>query len=232
MNDSGRHRCVLLVMTCVVILWATRPGMGLVVSEVMYHPVDGAEMLEFIELYNNRAVFEDLTGYAFTNGIQYAFEPGTIIGPKEYLVVARDPSALKAAYGSSGVHGPFAGRLSNDGERIELSNSNGEIVISFRYDDERPWPASPDGTGHSLILSNPGGDSEEASSWSPSTFIGGTPGRPDVVQVGQKDPTLITLVDVGHPGRYFKGTEEPSPARGGVNLVTQHVYRRHTGRAG
>jgi len=208
-------------MTCVVALWATQPGMGLVVSEVMYHPVEeggtrfGAETLEFIELYNNRAVFEDLTAYAFTNGIRYVFEPGTIIGPKEYLVVAFDPAALEAAYGVSGVHGPFTGRLSNDGERIELSNSNGEIVISFRYDDERPWPASPDGTGHSLILAKPGADPEEASTWSPSTFIGGTPGGPDEVQVVPEDPALVTLVDVGHPGRYFKGTEEPSPGPGG-----------------
>ena len=221
MKDQGRHRWRLLAMTCVVaLLWATRPGMALVVSEVMYHPVEdggtplGDETLEFIELYNNRAVFEDLTGYAFTNGIRYTFEPGTIIGAREYLVVARDPNALEAAYGVSGVHGPFTGRLNNDGERIELSNSNGEIVISFRYNDGRPWPASPDGTGHSLILSKPGGDPEEASTWSPSTFIGGTPGGPDEIQVKPEDPNLVTLVDVGHPGRYFKGTKEPSPGPG------------------
>ena len=188
--------------------------MGLVVSEVMYHPAEGEGTYEFIELYNNRAVFEDLTGYAFTNGIGYMFEPGTIIGPKEYLVVACEPAALEAAYGIGGVHGPFDGRLSNEGERVELSNSNGEIIISFRYNDGRPWPASADGAGHSLILAKLGGDPEEASTWSPSTFIGGTPGRPDGVQVGPEETTLVTLVDVGHPGRYFKGTEEPSPIRG------------------
>jgi len=220
MKDQGRHWCSLLVMTFVVALWTTQPVMGLVVSEVMYHPVeeggtpDGDETLEFIELYNNRAVFEDLTGYAFTNGIQYAFEPGTIIGAKEYLVVARDPNAVETAYGISPprrVHGPWTGRLNNDSERVELSNACGEIIISFRYNDGRPWLASPDGTGHSLILAKQGGDPEEWSTWSPSTFIGGTPGGPDEAQVGPPDPTLVTLVDVGHPGRYFKGTEEPSP---------------------
>jgi hypothetical protein len=189
--------------------------MGLVVSEVMYHPVGGGEALEFIELYNNRAVVEDLTGYAFTNGISYTFAPGTIIGAKEYLVVARDPAALEAAYEITGAYGPYTGRLSNDGERVELSNGNGEIIISFRYDDELPWPAAPDGTGHSLILAKPGGDPDEAPTWSPSTFIGGTPAAPDVVQAEPEDPTLVTLVDVGHPGRYFKGTEEPSPGAGG-----------------
>ena len=214
MKDQGQHRSILLAMACVAVLWATQPCMALVVSEVMYHPADVGEAFEFIELYNNRAVFEDLTGYAFTNGIQYTFEPGTILGGKEYLVVARDPSALETAYGITGAYGPFSGRLSNDGERIELSNGNGEIVISFQYDDEMPWPASPDGAGHSLILAKLGGDREEASTWSPSMFIGGTPGAPDEVQVEPEDPTLVTLVDVGHPGRYFKGTKEPSPGAG------------------
>ncbi|MHC4556292.1 MAG: lamin tail domain-containing protein, partial [Planctomycetota bacterium] len=222
MKDQGRYRNVLLAMTCIVALWATRPCMGLVVSEVMYHPVEegrtpaGDENLEFIELYNNKAVFEDLSGYGFTNGIGYTFAPGTILAAKEYLVVARDPAAVEAAYGINGVYGPFSGRLNNDGERIELSNGNGEIIISFRYNDGRPWPASPDGTGHSLILSKLGGDPEESSSWSPSTYIDGTPGGPDEVQVGPEDPTLVTLVDVGHPGRYFKGNEEPSPGAGGI----------------
>jgi len=79
--------------------------MGLVVSELMYHPAEGGGTYEFIELYNNRAVFEDLTGYSFTNGIRYVFELGTIIGPKEYLVVACDPTALEAL--AELVNGPW-----------------------------------------------------------------------------------------------------------------------------
>ena len=222
MRGSERHRCYLLVMVCTLLLWATQPVMGLVVSEIMYHPVEegntpsGDENLEFIELYNNRAVFEDLSGWAFTNGIGYEFAPGTILGAKEYLVVARDPNAVEAAYGISGVDGPFTGRLNNDGERVELSNPWGEIIISFRYNDGRPWPANCDGTGHSLNLLKPGGDPEEGTTWSASTYIGGTPGGPDETQVEPEDPTLVTIVDVGHAGRYFKGTEEPSPGGGGV----------------
>jgi hypothetical protein len=189
--------------------------MALVVSEVMYHPADEDETLEFIELYNDRVVFEDLGGYAFTNGIEYKFASDTILEAGQHLVVARDPAALVAEYGISNVYGPFIGRLDNDGERVELSNENGEIIISFRYNDGMPWPVSADGTGHSLILARLGGDPEQASTWASSTFIGGTPGGPDQVQAEPEDPTLVTLVDIGHPGRYFKGTEEPSPGAGG-----------------
>jgi len=220
MLNQGRHPYNLLGIICALTLWTAQPGMALMVTEVMYHPVEvgqtpaGDENLEFIELYNNRAVFEDLSGYEFTRGIHNTFAPGTILGAREYLVVARDPAAVEAAYGITGVH-DFSGKLDNNGERIELSNEVGEIIISFRYNDSSPWPSSPDGTGHSLILARPGGDPEEASTWAPSTLIGGTPGGPDEIQVEPEDPTQVTIVDLGHPGRYFKGTKEPSPAPGG-----------------
>jgi len=211
MSSPQQRWYVLLAMIFAIILSTGSRSMALVVSEVMYHPTDDGETLEFIELYNNRAVFEELGGCAFSDGIEYVFEPNTILESRQYVVVARDPAALEAAYGITGVLGPFTGRLSNDGERVKLCNGNGEIVISFRYDDRHPWPVSPDGTGHSLILAKAGGDREEGSTWAASTLIGGTPGLPDQVQVEPEDPTLLTLIDVGHPGRYFKGTEEPSP---------------------
>ena len=223
MEGKERPLLGLLALACLVVLWTAQSGRALVVSELMYHPVEeggtpsGEENLEFIELYNDRGVFEDLSGYAFTNGIEYTFAPGTILGAKQYLVVAQDPAAVQAAYGITGVYGPFeSGRFDNDGERIELSNSSGEILISFRYNDTWPWPRSADGTGHSLFLAKLSGDPEEASSWSPSMFIGGTPGGPDESQTAPGEVTVVTLVDVGHPGRYFKGTKEPSPGAGGI----------------
>jgi len=220
MNNKTQHLCCSLIITLVVLFLTSQSSMGLVVSEIMYHPSDAGEQLEFIELYNNRAVFEDLTGYAFMDGIQYVFEAETILNAGEYLVLARDPAALEQTYGITGVKGPYSGRLDNDGERIELLNNNGGIVIAFRYDDERPWPFSTDGAGHSLILAKKGGDPAEASAWLPSMLIGGTPGGPDEVQDVSEDPTEVTLVDLGHPGRYFKGTREPSPGSNGQAATT------------
>jgi CotH protein/lamin tail-like protein len=217
LNKHVRERCILFTVAFLVVLCSTQLGMALVVSEIMYHPVEddgtsqGEEYLEFIELYNDRAVFEDLGGYAFTNGITFTFDPGTKLPGKEYLVVARDPNAVQTTYGITGVLGPYSGRLNNDGERVELSNENGEIIISFRYNDARPWPISPDGTGHSLILAKLGGDPEGGLNWAPSTYIGGTPGEPDEIQEEPVDPTLVPLVSLGHAGRYFKGYEEPGP---------------------
>jgi len=215
MRHGRRHWCILLAVMSMVILSARSRSMALVVSEVMYHPTDDGETLEFVELYNERAVFEELGGCAFVDGIEYVFEPNTVLESRSYLVVARDPEALEAAYGITGVLGPFIGRLSNNGERLTLANANGGTLLSFRYDNARPWPVAADGTGHSLILSRFRGDPEEGTTWTPSTLVQGTPGAPDQMQVEPDDPTLVTLVDIGHPGRYFKGTEEPSPGPGG-----------------
>ena len=224
MRKAYRCRHGLLGFVCMVMLWSAQPGSALVISEVMYHPVEdavtGDETLEFIELYNDRAVSEELGGWAFTNGIEYVFEPNTLLGPKQYFVIARDPNAMMAAYDINDLFGPFTGRLKNEGERVEFSNANGEIVLSIRYNDASPWPAAPDGAGHSLILAKLGGDPEQAGSWAASTYIGGTPGEADESQVVPEDPTLVMLIDIGDPGRYFKGTEEPSPGAGGQATIT------------
>ncbi|MGE5295692.1 MAG: lamin tail domain-containing protein [Solirubrobacterales bacterium] len=213
---NRRNWSTLIVLTTLAF---AQPGFGLVISEIMYHPIEdsaGEESLEFIELYNNRAVSEYLGGWSFTNGIEYTFEPNTVLGPKSYLVIAKDPNALMALYGITDILGPYNGRLNNDGERIELSTPAGMRVLSLRYNDASPWPVSPDGAGHSLILAKYAGDPELASSWSPSSYIGGTPGGPDESQASQEDSTLLTLVDIGMAGRYFKGVQEPSPGADGA----------------
>jgi hypothetical protein len=221
MRERRHRRYGLVVFLWAIILWASRAEAALVVSELMYHPVEDAvtqdETLEFVELYNTGAVSEELGGWAFTNGITYVFEPNTLLGPKSHVVIARDPDAVMAAYGITGVLGPFSGRLNNDGERIELSNANGATVISLRYGAAHPWPVSPDGAGHSLTLAKFAGDPEDPASWTASTYIGGTPGKPDQVQAQTQPqtPTQVTLVDTGTPGKYFKGTKEPSPGPAG-----------------
>lgn len=180
------RRSNLLLLACIVTALLACPARALIVTEVMFHPVetggtpDGPENLEYIELYNDRAVTEDIGGFAFTTGIHYTFPASAKIPPKTYIVVAKDPAALQAAYGITGVYGPFTGSLDNDGERVTLSNANGGIALTIRYSDGHPWYPAADGTGHSLTRVKFAGDPEEASSWAPSVYIGGTPAAPEV----------------------------------------------------
>ncbi|MGH9363425.1 MAG: lamin tail domain-containing protein, partial [Thermoanaerobaculia bacterium] len=122
------------------------PASAVVVSEIHYHPPAGDEALEFVELANEFATPEDLSGYAFTEGISFRFAPGTILGPRGILVVAGDAAALKARYGIDNVVGDFGGRLDAGGDRLTLVSHAGVVVQSLRYRDRGKWPTGPDGT--------------------------------------------------------------------------------------
>lgn len=211
-----RIRLLTLCLPGLLALVLAPPCGALLISEVMYHPNDPNESLEYIELYNDRAVTEDLGRWAFTQGIGFEFPADAMLAPKSYVVIARDPSGVEAAYALTGVLGPFSGRLSNNGERITLTHPNGATVLSFAYGDSRPWPLAPDGTGHSLTRVKMGGDPAEGRSWAPSTFLYGTPGEPDQRVPQTVDPLFTVLIEVGHPGRYFKGLREPSAQANGT----------------
>ncbi len=221
MKSMTSFRLSVFFTAFVVSIILIQPSSALVVSELMYHPVEieGNETLEYIELYNEKGTSEDLSKFTFTSGLTYTFPADTILGPKEYLVLAKDPDAVKAAYGLQTVYGPFvSGSLSNGGEGIEISNPNGGIILSFEYSDSDPWPVSADGAGHSLILIKQGGDPSDATSWAASSNIGGNPGVADALQKEPEGAKTVTLVDIGSAGRYFKGTQEPSPVGGNPSI--------------
>ena len=50
---------------------------------------------EFIELYNEKADRLDLGQWHFTRGIKLQFSEGTIIEPRTYFLVAKNPKKLK-----------------------------------------------------------------------------------------------------------------------------------------
>ncbi|MCD6394042.1 MAG: lamin tail domain-containing protein [Planctomycetes bacterium] len=128
---------ILFLIPVLVVLWYAPLSQALVVSELMYHPVEeggvstGDQRLEFIELYNDRAVFEDISGYTFSNDIDYTFPAGTVIGGKEYLVIAKEPALVEATYGITGVLGPYDKRFKDSGDRVDLATAVGEITMTF-----------------------------------------------------------------------------------------------------
>ncbi len=166
----------LWLIVCIGFLSAgVRPSQALMISEIMYNPID--ERLEYVELHNHRAVFEDLGGFVLTGGVEYAFETGVTLGAGQTIVVALDPNLLRSVHDIQNVVGPYTGKLSNGGERIELRNANNGIVLSVRYRDTTPWPIAADGAGHSLVLPSVSADPDAGGAWRPSADIGGSPGR-------------------------------------------------------
>ncbi len=154
-----------------------------VINEIMYHPTDANEALEWVELYNQLSTDMDLTGWRLADGIDFDFADNTVLEAGQYLVVAKSPEALQNATGFDQAIGPFARRLNNAGDRIRLLNNSDRIMSEVDFDDRGPWPIGADGSGASLAKVDPYRSSEAADNWSFSSNLQGTPGsKNDVVE--------------------------------------------------
>lgn len=153
---------------------------GMIISEIMYHPTskDGRN-IEFVELYNARSVFEDLSGWRLSGDIDFTFPNGFSLQAGEFVVVAASPDDVKSLYGITNVLGPYAGSLPNDSGRVRLRNNLDAIRLEVNYSDQPPWPAAADGTGHSLVLANPSYGEGDVRAWAASELMGGSPGTTD-----------------------------------------------------
>ncbi|MDB4693121.1 lamin tail domain-containing protein [Akkermansiaceae bacterium] len=169
---------------------------AVVFNEIHYQPLADDSTLEYVELYNQLVVDVDISNWHL-DGIDFDFPEGTVIGGREYLVIAKDPAALGTATGHSNALGPFAGSLSNSGETLRLYNNNrashasaganptGSFSNSFEgrrvmdeitFSDTFPWPVATDGSGVTLAKISPIEASAHPANWSHGTTINGTPG--------------------------------------------------------
>ncbi len=150
---------------------------GIVIAEIMYHPISNDRNREFVELYNRSDAPVDLTGWEFTSGFEFSFPDNTVVAPGGYLVVGRDPVLLRAVYSleESSVLGPVDeealddfGSLSDRGERITLQDGLGRTTDTVRYFDGGEWPRWADGHGSSIELIDPLQDNRFGMAWDAS----------------------------------------------------------------
>ena len=126
---------------------------------------------EWIELYNRGTETIDLSGWSLDDAVRFEFEPGTLLAPGEFAVVANDASHLAALHPAIDITGEFSGRLTNTGERIQLRDANGNLADEVRFFRGGRWPKFADGGGSSLELRDPQADNATGEAWSASNGI-------------------------------------------------------------
>ncbi len=176
------------------------PRVGpVVINEIMYHPdwPDSSpydnEKYEYIELYNVtdadvNLYDEDSIPWKFTDGIEFTFPAEANIPAHGCLLLVKDPNAFAWRYGAvpPGVQvlGPYAGKLSNDGEKLEISKPGDVDLLGNRHyirvdrvnysDGYHPqnspdgidhWPKSADGGGASLSRLIPTSYGNDPNNW-------------------------------------------------------------------
>ena len=168
---------------------------NVVVSELHYNPaaVTAGEIsagysdkddFEFIELRNTGAQTVNLAGCHFTGGMDYTF-PAVTLAPGAYAVIARRSAAFAMRHPGVTPLGEYyqagVNFLSNGGEEVALTAASSADIARFSYGDSLPWPASPDGTGPSLVLIAPKTNPDPANPlhWRASAASHGNPGASD-----------------------------------------------------
>ena len=140
-----------------------------VINEIHYNNDDNTVANEFVELINPGDSSVDVSGWRITGGIEYTFPENTSIAADGFLVIGEDPATLQSQFGAAAI-GPYAGRLSGEGEAIELLDDQGALVDRVNYGVNFPWPTAADGGGSSMELINPSLDNNLGSSWRSSSL--------------------------------------------------------------
>ncbi len=196
-----------------------------VINEIHYDPDIKTEWVEFVELYNAGSSDVNLVGWRLCDAVDYVFPEGAVLAAHGYVVVAQDwtylitkwPQAMVSASDYDVVHGPFEGRLGNDGQTITLCDADLRLVDQVAYDRGFPWPtvgdpleASSPGTGASIQLVHSALDNGLAGSWRSALP---TPGARNAKVYSTQSPPDVE--DVAHsPFR---------PATGDVVTITAKV---------
>jgi hypothetical protein len=214
---------------------------AVVINEIMYNPISGDADDEYVEIYNRTASSFNLSGWAFTNGINYTFPNGAMIPAGAYWVVARNPTNLFSIYSnlnSGNTFGPYTGTLANGGERLTLSAADYDTVVISNmmvnlklnviasevvYGDGGRWGNWSDGAGASLELIDPEADTKLPSNWADSddtgesqwTAIESTVALGETLGVPANDSLMIILQGIGE----CLVDEVEVRVNGGPNLV-------------
>jgi hypothetical protein len=216
-----------------IILFADNGVSNLKVTEIHYHPADEDSVIdddndyEFLELKNIGTSPINLSQAFFDNGITYTFPAVTIVNPGEFIVLGSNSQDFNDRYGFL-PFGEYSGQLDNGGERITLLTAVNDTIYSILYDDQAPWPETPDTFGYSLvpIEINPTGDQNDPLNWRASYNINGSPGRDDLPTSVENPKTEIPddfRLDQNYPNPFNPSTiiSYQLPASG---LVTLKIY--------
>jgi hypothetical protein len=159
---------------------------NVVINEIMFNPMSGDDLDEFVELHNRSAAPINLGGWRFTDGINFTFPNNTIIPANAYLVVANNLSRLLANYpslSSANTVGNYSGSLANSGERLTLArfettvttnnnvavtNTIHVVVDQVSYNDGGRWARWANRGGSSLELIDPRSDNRLGANWADS----------------------------------------------------------------
>ena len=137
------------------------PREHVMVTEIMHRPAQAGA--EYVELFNRSPNLTfDLYGWQF-DGLDFVFPGGSILGPNQFILLARNTYLLSAAFPVSSDVYTYPGQLDPDAETLSLLLPDGYSVVDrVRYESDPPWPEA-DGAALQVIDINE--DNSRVSNW-------------------------------------------------------------------
>ena len=216
---------------CWIVLFGALAGSlqgSVVLNELLYHPPDDNDALQFIELHNTGPEPVALDGWRLTRGVAFT-SPNWTLPAGGFAVICRNRAAFERQFGTGlPVIGEFKGRLKHGGERVELTDAGGRVVDALRYDDTPPWPVGSDGYGASLeriVADGPAGDPDN---WAAAVntdpqVLAATPGRTNTVASIHRPPRISPVTfEAPRPGVPVQVTAQVTPAAPGLRVELQY----------
>ncbi|MBT4484775.1 MAG: T9SS type A sorting domain-containing protein, partial [Candidatus Latescibacteria bacterium] len=179
---------------------------NIVINEINYNSSGDFNPDDWLELYNPNNEEIDLSGWVLKDEDDthvFVLPINTVISGGEYFVLCRDAAAFHGMFPDVNKYaGDFGFGFNAAGELVRLYNSQGALVDYLAYDDETPWPLSPDGNGPTLSLINPDLDNEVPVNWGIS-HDHGTPGT--------ENETITGVDETIFPNAFSLGQNYPNP---------------------
>ena len=163
-----------------------------VLNEIMYAPPanTGDEFLELMNPSWTEAV--DLSGWTISE-LPLKVPAGTVILPRGYVLFVKKDLDFRSSYGTGlFVAAQYSANLPDTGSGLTLRNARQEVVDSLTYSASSPWPAAS-ANGFSIERLDPAAPSD-ASNWTRSAHLGGSPGRPNEASFVASTRALFPIV--------------------------------------
>jgi len=142
---------------------------AIVISGISVNSLNFDSIPEYIALYNPADVPQDITGYAIDKGITIEL-PAKIMEAGETIYLT---DTLIDEYWADFDDDVFVwekGKLSNNGETIQLVAANGVIIDHLKYDEDKGWPLAAFDYGVALKLTDAILDNHFPENWETLPF--------------------------------------------------------------
>jgi len=176
MEFCQRGAALVVGLTLAAVEVASAASPPVIINEINFAPAN-KRPLEFVELHNPGVKPVGVGGWKLDKSV---FPVNTAIPAGGYLVIAENPAELKKEFGVDAL-GPLTGKLSNDGEKITLSDAEDKVIEEVQYGVGFPWPTASIGLGSSLERIHPSFDGSSPGSWRASGFADAPPGKATVL---------------------------------------------------